>query len=61
MKTSLSFIFVILSVFSLHAQNMTDVSLFMNEDGKQVSFIESPSGDLYQEVGHHGPAIENEW
>lgn len=46
---------------NIQAQNKTDVSLFLKEDGKQVSFIESETGDLYQEAGHHGPAIENEW
>ncbi len=33
----------------------------MKEDGKQVKSIVSETGNLYQEVGHHGPAVENEW
>lgn len=60
----MKFLFSLLLLFtisSVSAQNLTDVSLFMKEDGKQVESIESETGNLYQEVGHHGPAVENEW
>ena len=42
------------------AENLTDVSL-MWKDGKQESEISAESGDLFQKVAHHGPAVENEW
>jgi hypothetical protein len=48
------------SVF-LNAQNNTDVSLFMRSDSVPTNEIAEPSGDLYKTIGHHGPAIENEW
>lgn len=41
--------------------NKTDISLFRKSDTTQVTSIESVSGDLYNELGHHGPAIENEF
>ena len=44
----------------MHAQ--TDVSLFFKKgDQKQIEFVESASGNLYNKLGHHGPAIENPW
>lgn len=45
----------------LNAQNNTDVSLFMRSDSIHTNVISEPSGDLYKTIGHHGPAIENEW
>jgi hypothetical protein len=26
-----------------------------------VEEISDPSGDLFRTIGHHGPAVENEW
>lgn len=43
------------------AQNKTDISLFMRSDSLQQAEISAESGDLYSEIGHHGPAVENEW
>lgn len=43
------------------AQNKTDISLGWKSDSLHVSQVESESGDLYQQVLHHGPAVENEW
>ena len=43
------------------AQNMTDVSLLWKDTDKQVPEISSKTGDLYNKLLHHGPAIENEW
>lgn len=43
------------------AQNKTDVSLSWKDSGEQVNEIISETGDLYQKVEHHGPAVENEW
>ena len=40
-------------------QAQTAYSLFWKKDGVQVPEIVSGKGDLYQEVGHHGPAVEN--
>lgn len=53
----------LITLFSIVAtsQNKTDISLFMKSDHKQVSSIESLTGDLYKTIGHHGPAVENEW
>ena len=41
------------------AEAQTDVSLFWKKDGKQVPEIVSEKADLYNAVGHHGPAVEN--
>ncbi|MRX65372.1 DUF4861 family protein [Maribacter luteus] len=43
-------------------QNNTDVSLFFKKDStKFLNEVSSNEGDLFNELGHHGPAIENEW
>lgn len=58
------FLFFAFSFISLigFSQNKTDVSLFLRADsGVYKSEIYSESGDLFLKVGHHGPAIENEW
>ncbi|MFW6275766.1 MAG: DUF4861 family protein [bacterium] len=39
----------------------TDASLFWKKDSVQVSEIISEEADQFQSVGHHGPAIENEY
>ena len=41
------------------SQAQTAVSLFWKKDGKQVEEIVSDKADLYREVRHHGPAVEN--
>ena len=46
---------------SVSAENKTDVSLMWKDKPEQVSEISSKSGDLYEKVAHHGPAVENEW
>ena len=53
----------IVSVISLHvpAQNKTDVSLSWKGSGEQLHEITSVTGNEYQNVEHHGPAVENEW
>jgi len=61
MKNLLFSGFVVLTT-CLYAQNQTDVSLFIKEEpGKQLRAISSETGDLYRTLGHHGPAIENEF
>lgn len=43
-------------------QNVTDVSLFMKRDKENYrNEVESKSGNLFSKIGHHGPAIENQW
>lgn len=47
---------------SARAENRTDTSLFMKSDSNAYQTeIQSKSGDLYLSIGHHGPAVENEW
>ena len=48
---------VLLSCVSAFAQ--TDYSLFMRSDGVQVPEVVSETPVLYNQVGHHGPAVEN--
>ena len=48
---------VLLSCVSAFAQ--TDFSLFRRSDGVQVPEIVSETPVLYNQVGHHGPAVEN--
>ena len=44
------------------AQNRTDVSLYLKKDRHNyLTQIESKSGNLFTKLGHHGPAIENQW
>jgi hypothetical protein len=46
---------------TLFAQNKTDISLKWKDSTKQESSISSETGNLYNKLTHHGPAIENEW
>ncbi len=47
---------------AVQAENRTDASLFMKSDSSAYQTeIQSKSGDLYLTIGHHGPAVENEW
>ena len=61
MKKHLAFITLAFLNFGLYAQNMTDISLRWKGSKTQEHEITSESGDLYQKLAHHGPAIENEW
>ncbi len=61
MKQFTPFVFAILLIIQTNAQNKTDVSLFMRSDSIQKAEISAKSGDLYSTIGHHGPAVENEW
>ena len=57
-------IFILLSLLLncyVYSQNMTDVSLFLRSDSASISNVYSETGDLYKLLGHHGPAIENEY
>ena len=40
----------------------TDVSLFMKKDKDvYLNEVDSKSGNLFSKIGHHGPAVENQW
>ena len=57
-------LFIILFLFSYtcYGQNKTETSLFVKSDSlNYLTDIGSESGDLFEFLGHHGPAIENEW
>jgi len=43
------------------AQNNTDISLKWKDLKENEYSIESVTGNLYDKLAHHGPAIENEW
>lgn len=43
------------------AQNKTDISLQWKDSTQQSASISSETGNLYNKLSHHGPAIENEW
>jgi len=45
----------------LFAQNKTDISLKWKDSDKPEASIVSETGDLYNQLSHHGPAIENEF
>ncbi|MGB3146085.1 MAG: DUF4861 family protein [Maribacter sp.] len=46
----------------VYGQNKTENSLFIKADSlNYLTDIGSESGDLFEFLGHHGPAIENEW
>ncbi len=58
----LSFMAALLFCSICFGQNNTDTSLYMKaEKITYLTDIGSETGDLYQTIGHHGPAIENEW
>ena len=60
-KSKIIIILIGITIYS-NAQNKTDISLFLKNDSAQyLSEISSETGDLFSKLGHHGPAIENEW
>jgi hypothetical protein len=61
MKNLCAILFTVALSSSVAAQNKTDISLAWKGSGQQESQIESPTGNLYTKLEHHGPAIENEW
>ena len=61
MKRFAILVFAVILITQSRAQNKTDVSLFMRSDSLQQTEISAESGDLYSTIGHHGPAVENEW
>lgn len=62
MKNNLLLFLFVLQGSLVFAQNLTDVSLFLRTDSTTyLHEVSSETGDLYRALGHHGPAIENEW
>lgn len=59
--TMLGFTAWLLMLFWVQAENRTDVSLKWKDSAKQETTISSETGDLFEKVAHHGPAVENEW
>lgn len=49
------------SLSLLAQKNKTYSSLMFNADKVQRTEVTSETGNLYRELAHHGPAIENEW
>jgi len=60
MKNWLLMLFIITAI-SMSGQEMTGVSLFLKKDGQQIDSVYSQQGDLFRKLGHHGPAVENQW
>ena len=55
-------IFFTIIGYTIFAQNKTDVSLFLkNDKNNYLQSIESKWGNLFKKLGHHGPAVENQW
>ncbi len=52
---------VLVTANTVCSQNYTDVSLKWKDSDKQETSISSETGNLYNKLGHHGPAVENEW
>lgn len=61
MKSVFTLVVFFFLIILAQAQNKTDISLFMRADSLQKPEISAESGDLYSTIGHHGPAVENEW
>ena len=55
-------ILLVIVCFSCTKPNNTEVSLFLKSDSTAyLTEVSSETGDLFTSLGHHGPAIENEW
>ena len=53
---------LVILVIQGFAQNKTDVSLYLKKDkNTYLAEVVSKSGNMFHKVGHHGPAIENQW
>lgn len=61
MNYILSICFSVIMSSLVFSQNKTDISLKWKNSDKQEVSISSQTGNLYNELSHHGPAIENEW
>lgn len=55
-------IICVLTTGAVFSQGGTDVSMYLKKDSEtQLEYVESKSGNLFTRLGHHGPAIENQW
>lgn len=53
---------LLIAPMAVFGQGNTAASMYLKKDkNTQLDFIESESGNLYNKLGHHGPAIENQW
>ncbi|HAZ04632.1 MAG TPA: DUF4861 domain-containing protein [Marinilabiliales bacterium] len=56
------FLSLILICQRVFGQESTFVSLFLKADkGAFLNELQSDSGNMFHKVGHHGPAVENQW
>ncbi len=55
------FVTSILLLTSVLATGQTDVSLFWKKDSVQIAEVISADPVQYKTVGHHGPAVENQY
>lgn len=47
---------------AVYSQGSTEVSMYLKKNPEsQLDYIESKKGNLFSKLGHHGPAIENQW
>ena len=61
MKTLRACLLIGLLCSTLYAQNKTDISLGWKGKARNETMIASDTGNLFDKLEHHGPAIENEW
>ncbi len=61
MKRPLFLLMFALIAGIVSAENMTDIHLQWKDSTKLESSISSETGNLYNKLNHHGPAIENQW
>ena len=55
-------IFLVLFFYGNSFAQKTDVSLFLKKDKEvYLNDVASESGNLFTKLGHHGPAVENQW
>ncbi len=53
---------LMLSSLEAYGQNSCEVSLYLKKDkATQLDSISSKNGNLFNKLGHHGPAVENPW
>lgn len=55
------FILLLFPLTGTSGQEKTDVSLFLKRGEQQLDSVHSKRGNLFHRLGHHGPAIENQW
>ena len=62
MKIRTHIFFLVLFFYGNSFAQKTDVSLFLKKDKEiYLNDIASESGNLFTKLGHHGPAVENQW